>query len=105
MVSEGPTILLGDLLAGGQHADTVGQPTDHGFEVGFQEAKAQVIERFERRYLNWLMTESEGNVTLAASRAGKERRSLGRLLKKHGIRKSRFRADAGGAGPTRPGPS
>ena len=36
------------------------------------------------------MTETRGNVTLAAKQAGKERRSLGRLLKKHGIDRAEY---------------
>lgn len=54
--------------------------------VSFGEAKARVIAEFEARYLSWLMSESNGNVTLAAKRAGKERRAFGKLLKKHAIK-------------------
>ena len=54
---------------------------------GFNQAKAKAIEAFEREYLASLMTESHGNVTLAAKLAGKERRALGRLLKKYNIDK------------------
>ena len=52
----------------------------------FAEAKAQAIERFEREYLTRLLEESGGNVSQAARRAAKERRALGKLLKKHRIR-------------------
>lgn len=51
----------------------------------FNVAKSQIIEEFESRYLSKLLQESGGNVTLAAKRAGKERRAFGKLLKKHGI--------------------
>ena len=51
----------------------------------FQEAKQSVITNFEKRYLSNLLAESGGNVTLAASRARKERRAFGKLLKKHGL--------------------
>ena len=56
---------------------------------GFAEAKARVIEAFERDYLTRLLAQSGGNVTLAARRAGKERRAFGKLLKKHGIDRRR----------------
>lgn len=49
------------------------------------QAKAHAIEQFEREYLLRLMVQYDGNVSHAARAAGKERRSLGRLLKKHGI--------------------
>lgn len=52
---------------------------------GFAEAKAKAISDFEKDYLIRLMAKAEGNVTRAARIAGKERRSLGKLLKKHGI--------------------
>ncbi|MER2514841.1 MAG: sigma-54-dependent Fis family transcriptional regulator, partial [Candidatus Accumulibacter phosphatis] len=38
-----------------------------------------------------LMSESAGNVSSAARLAGKERRALGKLLKKHGIAPDDFR--------------
>jgi DNA-binding NtrC family response regulator len=51
----------------------------------FKAAKRQAIEVFERTYLGRLMAEHNGNVSRAAHAAGKERRDLGRLLKKHQI--------------------
>jgi two-component system, NtrC family, response regulator GlrR len=54
-------------------------------EAGFAAAKAQVIADFERRYLEQLLQLSGGNVTLAAKLASKERRALGKLIKKHGL--------------------
>jgi two-component system, NtrC family, response regulator GlrR len=53
--------------------------------VGFQRAKAEAVERFERDYLARVLRESDGNVTRAAQLAGKERRAFGKLLKKYGI--------------------
>jgi len=61
----------------------------------FRAAKAKAIAEFERTYLAQLLAEAHGNVSLAARRCGKERRSLGKLLKKYGIDKSRYeREDA-----------
>ena len=45
--------------------------------------KQEVIEAFERNYLTRLMCENNGNVSHAARAAGKERRDLGKLLKKY----------------------
>lgn len=55
--------------------------------INFRQAKAAAISEFERRYLEWLLTETKGNISAAARRAGKERRALGKLLKKHGLRR------------------
>jgi DNA-binding NtrC family response regulator len=48
-------------------------------------AKQRIIEEFERDYLTRLMREHNGNVSRAALAAGKERRDLGKLLKKYQI--------------------
>lgn len=55
------------------------------------ELKRQVVARFERRYLEGLMALHDGNVSQAARAAGKDRRDLGRLLKKYGIERGRRR--------------
>lgn len=60
-------------------------PPDDPLGLEFADAKAVVLERFEREYLRSLLTRTNGNVTLAASLAGKERRALGKMLKKHSL--------------------
>jgi DNA-binding NtrC family response regulator len=54
-------------------------------ECSFKTMKQRMIENFEREYLNQLMRTHRGNVSHAATAAGKERRDLGKLLKKHRI--------------------
>ena len=56
-----------------------------GMAESFQLARAQALAEVECRFVRRALSESAGNVSLAARRAGKERRSFGRLLKKHGI--------------------
>ena len=46
-------------------------------DMDMKTAKAAVIERFERDYLEQLITATGGNVSAAAQRAGKERRAFG----------------------------
>jgi DNA-binding NtrC family response regulator len=48
-------------------------------------AKRQMIEQFERSYIEQLLARHQGNVTRAAREAGKERRAFGKLVKKYGI--------------------
>ena len=50
---------------------------------------------FERAYLANLMTATNGNVSAAGRLAGKERRTLARLLKKHGIDRTKYLARSG----------
>lgn len=56
----------------------------------FQRAKAVAIRRFENHYLEQLLAATAGNVSEAARLAGKERRSIGKMIKKYKIDKSRF---------------
>jgi DNA-binding NtrC family response regulator len=59
--------------------------TDPRRPESMAELKRKVVARFERRYLEGLMDLHGGNVSRAAQAAGKDRRDLGRLLKKYGI--------------------
>jgi DNA-binding NtrC family response regulator len=57
----------------------------------FREAKARAIAAFERSYVEELLTRANGNVSLAARLAGKERSRLGKLIRKYGLSRSEFR--------------
>jgi DNA-binding NtrC family response regulator len=61
------------------------------FDASFGEAKDHAMAHFEHRYLTFLISGSNGNVTRAADTAQKERRSLGKLLKKHDINPGKYR--------------
>lgn len=65
-----------------QHGDD--KPLD------FRSMKRKVIETFERSYLTRLMADNHGNISLAARSSGKERRDLGRLLKKYNLNAKAF---------------
>ena len=55
--------------------------------TGFAEAKAQAIEAFERRYLETVLSQAGGNLSLAARLAGKERSRFCQLVRKHGLQR------------------
>jgi two-component system response regulator HydG len=57
----------------------------------FREAVDLASDRASRAYLMALMRELKGNVTEAARRAGMERESLHRLLKRYGVRSEDFK--------------
>jgi len=59
--------------------------------LNFNDAKQFTLQAFERSHLIRLMRESTGNVSHAARLAGKERRALGKLLKKYSIEPRVFR--------------
>lgn len=56
--------------------------------AGYHQAREQALQCFERHYLQQLMAAADGNVSQAARLAGKERRCLGKLLKKHGLQRN-----------------
>jgi DNA-binding NtrC family response regulator len=51
----------------------------------FQEAKHDVLARFEREYFASLFEEAKGNISEIARRAGMERAHVRTYLKRHGI--------------------
>jgi DNA-binding NtrC family response regulator len=61
----------------------------------YKAQKRRILEVFQRHYLIRLMTEHRGNVSRAARAAGKERRDLGKLLKRHGLDPRQFMDTAG----------
>ncbi len=69
-------------------------PTElHGriVDLPFRDAVALARDRASREYLTELMAVVGGNVTLAAERAGMERESLHRLMRRYGVRSDDFR--------------
>lgn len=59
--------------------------------LGYREAVALARDRASREYLAALMREQGGSVTRAAERAGMERETLHRLLKRFGLHSEDFR--------------
>jgi DNA-binding NtrC family response regulator len=90
------------LMAEGPMIDLQGEPTQPTLAAqavpairlpearSFRQAKALVVAEFEREFVKRALAESGGNVTAAARLIGKERRALGRLLRKHGIDRASF---------------
>jgi DNA-binding NtrC family response regulator len=69
------------------------EPASDGRFPSFRSAKAAAVADFERAYLTELLSRASGNVSAAARLAGKERRALGKLLRKHGIVAAAFRGE------------
>ncbi len=61
----------------------------------FNAARARAIAQFERSYLTTLLRTTNGNVSHAARIAGKERSALGKLIKKHGLKRADFQRASG----------
>jgi len=65
-------------------------PSDRPPAPTFQGEKAEIVLRFEREYLSRLLATHGGNLTHAARAAGKDRRALFALLKKHNLHRLDF---------------
>jgi two-component system response regulator AtoC len=92
-VSAGVRIAASDLPAelSAAPAGAVAQDPAALSRLPYREAVAEARDRTSRDYLVALLAEFGGNVTRAAERAGLERESLHRLLRKHGIRSDDFK--------------
>ncbi len=82
--------LQGDGFFGGfADAGTTGAAMQGGlrpdYDLPFKEAKEQLLDVFERKYLERLLLRSEGGVSGAAREAGIDRKYLYSLLDKHGL--------------------
>ena len=93
-VSDGPKIGAGAF-------EHLGTGSAHGFAglrpetLTYRDMLETARERATRDYLVALMKDVGGNVTQAAERAGVERESMHRLLKKHGVRSEDFKPKTG----------
>jgi DNA-binding NtrC family response regulator len=58
---------------------------DDLFELDFQEAKARVIDRFERRFLQAALERCAGNISQAARKLGMHRQNLQKKLRQLGL--------------------
>ncbi len=65
--------------------DAVARTTD------FREARAHVVEGFEKRFLTEALRRNNGNVSRTAEEIGLDRRNIQRKLKDYGISPARFR--------------
>ncbi len=59
--------------------------TDYMNNLPFKSAKRKWLESFERKYFTDILQEFNGNISKAARKAGIDRKTVYRILKKHGI--------------------
>jgi DNA-binding NtrC family response regulator len=90
-VTRGKRVALRDLPPEVKGLQEGSLPAEELAKMPFRDAVELARDRVSRDYLVALLREFEGNVTQAAARAGMERESLHRLLKRYGIRSDDFR--------------
>lgn len=64
----------------------------NSFEESLREMKAKMVSRFERRYIEGLLTAHNGNITKAAEAAKTERRTFWGLIRKYNINVQSFKS-------------
>jgi DNA-binding NtrC family response regulator len=90
LLAESPVITTDGKYAGELHEATDEKTSAKSVTLSFQEAKSRAIQDFERTYLERVIRLAQGNVSTAARIAGKERRSLGKLLQKYNINRYKY---------------
>lgn len=60
--------------------------TGINWDTRFSDAKSCVVDAFEKNYITHILSRADGNISKAARMAGKERRALGKLIKKHSLK-------------------
>ncbi|HEV7310313.1 sigma-54 dependent transcriptional regulator [Ensifer sp.] len=95
MLSEGETIFIEPVAANSMTARSGVPSAQDGWSglLPYREARASALEAFDTAYVEQLLSQTHGNVTLAARLAGKERRAFGKLIKKYAINSSAFRSE------------
>ncbi len=93
LLTEGDTLQLGRDASTAQNerrAQMVDRRSRFHAAGGMKTAKNEYLAAFEKRYLEALLTQTAGNVSLASRIAGKERRALGKLLRRHSIDRAKY---------------
>ncbi len=58
---------------------------DYTKHLSFKSAKKRWMESFEKKYFADMLKESRGNISRAARKAGIDRKTVYRIMKKHGL--------------------
>jgi len=90
-VIERAVLLSTDRTLGAADLELGAEAPDAAADESFHDAKARVVQCFERDYIQQMLSTCAGNVSHAARLAKKNRRAFWELLRKHHIDPQRFR--------------
>ena len=90
-VAARPLVLLADLPRELHEIPDAALPAGVLVQMPYREVVDLARERVSREYLSALLREFKGNVTQAAGRAGMERESLHRLLRRYSLQSEEFK--------------
>jgi len=92
LLADGPELRVAPM--GPHKGDSASPAPIADWQLSFSQAKTEAILRFERGYLDSLLTRAHGNMSLAARLASQDRGALNRLVRKHGIKPDTYRAQS-----------
>jgi len=92
--SKGEMITPGDFKYEPKYLPSSDDMIQNLSKISYKEARKNILERFNIKYISELLKECSGNVSLAAKKAGLERQSLQHLIRKYGISSDKFRSNA-----------
>ena len=95
-LTRGDTLDFDSFLDSDRHTPAP-TPGAVAYDLPFKQAKAQIVDQFERAYLERLMEHHQNNLSAAARAADLDRKHLRELLRKHGLITSDERGLWGGA--------
>lgn len=85
ILSSGSKIEVRDLPSSLRRPAAAAPATEWLADLSFKEAKTRVVDRFEVTYLEQIMDQHDGNISKAAEHSGVDRKTLHRLINKHGL--------------------
>jgi DNA-binding NtrC family response regulator len=77
-----------------QQDDLVLSQSETDSDQSLRQAKARVVEKFEKTYIQGLLVAYQGNITKAAQAAHKNRRAFWQLIRRHQIDVQPFKSKA-----------
>jgi DNA-binding NtrC family response regulator len=84
-------ITLQDIITDAAPARPLPAFTEDIFRLPFKEAKEEIIKSFHRQYIQAVLQQSKGNISLAAEKAGLQRQYLHRIIKNEDIDAEQFK--------------
>ncbi len=75
------------------HQANVHRPISNSDATSYEEAKQEVLEKFQRQFLERILEQTHGNITQAADACGLTRAAVQKLIKKLKIDKTNFRVE------------
>lgn len=91
LLARSDTVRLEDLRAEPGSAPERGPSRRDDEPLPLEEARRQVVERFERDYLERALTQARGRIAETAQIAGVSERTLYSMMKRYGLRKEDFK--------------